>query len=99
MVSAMAVCVNMLEGAQPAGDFSSRATGVWEYRFRRGNQIVTAIWSPIGRQQVKLNTSSSSVDVADMMGKTHHIAMKQHSALLDIGEAPVYVSWSTTNPL
>ena len=91
MVSAVAVCINMLEGTQSVGDVSARTTGVWQYRFRRGHQTITAIWSPNGKQQVRLTASGMTVEVVDLMGRANHAPVKQHQVLLDIGEAPMYV--------
>ncbi len=91
MVNAVAVCVDMLEGATPGGRVPGLDPGVWAYEFRRGDTTITAVRAPAGEKAVTLEVGSSSAGVVDMMGRRASVAATAGTVRWVAGEAPVYM--------
>jgi hypothetical protein len=95
VVSAMAVCVDQLEGAAAEGRVTGLDPEVLAYRFRRGETTITAVWSPGGKRPVSLPVSplaeGAPVEVIDTMGRPVRAEARGGAVSLIAGEAPLYV--------
>ncbi len=92
MVNAVAACIDQLEGAEPLGRVRLSDPKVWAYAFRRGADVVTAVWSPTGPRPAAVPVRSrGAIDAVDMMG--HPITIHPRSGVIRLTAtaAPAYI--------
>lgn len=91
LVSAMAACVKVLEGALPQTRIRTLGDDVWAYVFARDGATTTALWTTGVARNVALGVGNvRSVEVLDFMGHATRITPLAGSVSLAIDGAPIY---------
>ncbi|MCC7495124.1 MAG: hypothetical protein IT204_22440 [Fimbriimonadaceae bacterium] len=89
-VTALAACVDALEGSTPAGRDQTFGPGVWAYRFQRGNQRILAVWKPGAPRTVPVPVTGPTT-IYDLEGHPTAVPAGTTRVDLPVGEAVQYL--------
>lgn len=97
----MATCAftRMLEGTQSLGPMKALGDDVYGYLFRRGDQLVTMVWSKKEATRTVIDTGLPETTLVDCMGNQRNVKTEAGRIELTVGSVPQYVLGLSKNIL
>jgi len=95
-VSAMAACVDALEGTTPVRRVTTLGDGIWAYLFQGKGGSVLAVWSVAGSRNFSLRPDrTKSIEVRDIMGHEVEAPLVGGAIEIMVDGSPKYVTGVT----